>query len=124
MNGHVESDLLDANIIAKYSSIDEKVFMTLEESIVLSAEIAKRLASWGPQPEAVAGIANGALLVAKIIADRLELPIFTIDIRRRGSGIKQTLFRAPGLRTIFSLLYRVPVINLPLRYAMRQFEGL
>lgn len=115
---------MDSEIVTKYESIDDKVFMTLEESLVLARELARRLEGFRKRPEVVVGVANGALLISDVVAKQLSIPMHAIRIQRRGTGIKQALSRIPGMRGMFSFLYRVPVLNAPLVWAMRRLEGL
>ena len=112
------------DIVAKYKQIDDKLFMTLDETIVLSLEISRQIKNRYPHPEIIFGIANGALMMSKVIADNLDLPMIILNIRRKGSGIKRIVSKVPGMRAIFSLVYRMPFFNLPLKFAMRLFEGL
>lgn len=122
---HAESPgVRHAAIVKRYQDTDKKIYMTMDEAIALSLELADRLRSWDPQPEAVVGIANGALMMTKLISDRLNLPVCFLTIRRRGSALKQRLFRIPGARRVASFLYAVPHARPPLRYVNQNLMSL
>lgn len=111
-------------IVEKYADIDDKVYMTLEEAIVLSREIALRLSAHEPRPDVVVGIANGALLMTKVIADELSCPMTMVTFRRRGSRVKEWLDQVPHATSLLSRIYSIPVFRLPLYYALRSLQGL
>lgn len=111
-------------IVDKYAGSDDKIYMTLEEAIVLSREIALRLSNWQPRPDLVVGIANGALLMTRVIADELSCPMTIVTFRRRGSRVKEWLDQVPYATILLSRIYSIPVFRLPLYYALRSLQGL
>jgi hypoxanthine phosphoribosyltransferase len=76
---------------AKFLDIDQTTYMTMEEAIDLSQDLADAIDSSG-RPDMLVGVANGALLPMKIIADELAIPFQVIHVRRKGSRYKQKLF--------------------------------
>jgi adenine/guanine phosphoribosyltransferase-like PRPP-binding protein len=112
------------DIVARYEVVDNKLFMTMDEALVLSKEIASRIRISEVNPEAVVGIANGALLVTKVIADELGLPMVITGVRRRGSRIKDVVCRVPWLKRFFVAVYRIPIVRLPLYYTLRSLEDI
>jgi adenine/guanine phosphoribosyltransferase-like PRPP-binding protein len=103
-------------------SNDPPAFMTVEESVALARELGERLRAL--KPEVVVCIPNGALLIAKVIADQLHLPLQKLLIRRRGSGLKKAFTRIPGLRAFVSWLYHLPIIYSLIDRAMHGLDGL
>ena len=75
----------------KFLSIDHTVYMTMEEAITLSHDLADTIDISG-RPSLLVGVANGALLPMKIVADDLGIPLQVIHLRRKGSRYKQRLF--------------------------------
>lgn len=110
--------------IEKYVNGRQKLFMTLDEALLLSRELAKSIRASAESPDLVLGIANGGLLVAKIVADELNVPLQVIKIQRTGSVIKMRLGRLPGVRRMASIWHRIPILNYPLVVAMSLFRGL
>lgn len=76
---------------AKFLEINQTVFMTMEEAIALSRDLADTIDLSG-RPDTLVGVANGALLPMKIIADELGIRFQVIHVRRKGSCYKQRLF--------------------------------
>jgi hypoxanthine phosphoribosyltransferase len=76
---------------AKFLAIDHMVYMTMEEAIALSRDLASTIDTTG-RPDLLVGVANGALLPMKIVADELGIPLRVIHLRRKGSRYKQRLF--------------------------------
>lgn len=110
--------------ILKYANVSEKIFMTLDEALQLSHELAKRIRAGAESPDLVVGIANGGLLVAKIVADEFNVPLQVIKIQRTGSVIKTRLGRLPGVRRLASIWHGIPILNYPLVVAINHFRGL
>jgi hypoxanthine phosphoribosyltransferase len=75
----------------KFLAIDHTVYMTMEEAITLSHDLADTIDISG-RPSLLVGVANGALLPMKIVADELGIPLQVIHLRRKGSRYKQRLF--------------------------------
>jgi hypoxanthine phosphoribosyltransferase len=105
--------------ISKYSQTNEKLFMTMEEVFCLSQELSRRIGREHPQIEKVVGIANGAAMMTKIIADELDLSFDMVRIRRNGSFLKDRLEKFPGVRKIASLIYGIPILNWPMVQIMQ-----
>ncbi len=101
-------------VVKKYAEIDKKTFMTIDEAVELSDELAKRAIQTGVQFEEVVGIANGARLPTVIIAERLGLPYKMLTIRRKWSVFNSYLARFPFIVRFFSIWYSVPILNYPL----------
>jgi hypoxanthine phosphoribosyltransferase len=76
---------------AKFLDIDQTVYMTMEEAIALSRDLADTIDISG-RPDMLVGVANGALLPMKIVADELGIRFQVIHLRRKGSRYKQKLF--------------------------------
>jgi hypoxanthine phosphoribosyltransferase len=75
----------------KFQNIDHTVYMTMEEAIALSRDLADTIDGAGG-PDMLVGLANGALLPMKTVADELGLRFHVIYIRRKGSRYKQSLY--------------------------------
>ena len=75
----------------KFSAIDHMVYMTIEEAVDLSRDLADIVDASG-RPDLLVGVANGALLPIKVVADELNIPFQVIYIRRKGSRYKQKLY--------------------------------
>lgn len=93
-------------IVRKYAEIGEKINMSLDEAVALSKGLARVVARGDYRPNYVIGIANGALLPTQVLATELALPFEYIRMRRQGSRWKRRLAKVPGLRSVFSLLFR------------------
>lgn len=116
-------DSADA-VLQKFRERDEKLYMTLAEAQVLSVALADAVVAAGIQPDKVIGVANGALMPATLVAERLQLPVEMVRIRRKGSGIKRRLSRLPFLRELVTWLYRLPGTHQLLRFVMNRFNRL
>lgn len=114
----------DSDLLAKFSKTQEKFFMTMDEAIALSREIALRASILPEQPEIIIGIAGGGLLLAKVVALALNLPMETILIQRKGSRIKEKASMIPGLVPLASAWFQIPVLNIPFKYMMNRFSSL
>ena len=110
--------------VAKYRDLDDKLFMTVDEAVSLSEELARQVAESDIQVDKVIGVANGALLPATVVAERLSLPVEMVKIRRKGSKIKRRLSKIPLLRQLVTLLYSLPGFHTLLRWAMDRFNRL
>lgn len=114
----------DSDLLAKFAKTQEKFFMTMDEALALSREIARRVSTLPEQPELVVGIAGGGLLLAKVISLTLNLHMETVLIQRKGSRIKEKASRIPGLVTLTSAWFQIPGLNIPLKYMMNRFSSL
>lgn len=91
--------------VQKYRETDDKLFMSLAESVHVCEALADEVRDDGYAMDAIVGIANGALLPTRVIADRLGLPCEFVRYRRQGSTIKRRLGKVPGLRALVTWLY-------------------
>ena len=98
--------------------------MSVREACVLSEELARRLADVEPRPDIVLGIANGGLLVADVVARSLALPLKSMKIQRRGSGVKKALTRVPGARRLLAWLYDHTILHRPMAWLLLRSEKL
>lgn len=105
--GEVCSRSSIADVVRKYAEIEEKVFMSLEESIDLPKGLAECVAAGNYKPDYVIGIANGALLPTHVVGTELQLPFEYIRMRRQGSRWKRRLAKIPGVKIVFSLLFKM-----------------
>ncbi len=90
--------------------------MTLNEAEALSLELADRIRAIALMDlEAgrvtVAGIANGGLMIAHIVAESLSAPMEVIGIRRSGSSLKRALGRFRPLVRLTARALEFPVIG-------------
>ncbi len=111
-------------ILNKYRTATTKMNMTLEESIRICEHLADEVTRCGVQYDAIVGIANGALLPTRVIADRLAMPCEFIRLRRQGSSIKSRLSKVPGMRTLVSWLFGFRAIARTLAPIMDSFNKL
>jgi adenine/guanine phosphoribosyltransferase-like PRPP-binding protein len=65
--------------------------MSLPEAEELSREMACVMAKAGQKPDLIVGLANGALLPTKVVAETLGIPFRIVAVRRQGSRYKQRL---------------------------------
>jgi orotate phosphoribosyltransferase len=113
-----------------------KTQMTLQEAENLSWIVAERVQSAiaaidGSAPAGVVGIATGGLMIAKIVAIKLGLPLEVLFVRRQGSRLKRILGVLPFaaqlaafLLTIGPLRKRlVPALNLMNRLETKKSDG-
>jgi predicted phosphoribosyltransferase len=99
-----------SGIVKKYAEAATKMFMSLAEAEALSIELAlqlrQKMSPPASDPLIVAGIANGGLMVAKIVADTLDYPLEIIRIQRSGSRLKRKIGRyALVVRLVDTLLH-------------------
>ncbi len=85
-----------SGIVRKYAETEKKLMMTLAEAEALSTELASRIRQKVTRDTSesqliVVGIANGGLMVAKIVSEKLGFPFETIRIRRSGSRLKRKI---------------------------------
>jgi len=111
-------------IVEKYAETEEKMFMTIDEAIQLSHELAIRIAARGENPELIVGVANGALLVTKIVSDDLNIPMQIIKIKRKATTAKEFIAKRPILLKIISVCYRFPVLHKPMEWLINRFKML
>jgi hypoxanthine phosphoribosyltransferase len=91
MSGTPPTTRPQSNAYAKFLDIEQTIYMTMGEAIALSQDLGNTIDISG-RPDMLVGVANGALLPMKIIADGLAIPFQVIHLRRKGSRYKQKLF--------------------------------
>jgi hypoxanthine phosphoribosyltransferase len=97
--------------------------MTMREAEELSHDLASEIEAYG-KPDLVVGLANGALLPTKIVAEHLQAPFQIVHLRRRGSRYKQALFAVmKALRIPNSILTFGPVYAI-LSRIQKRYEDL
>lgn len=111
-------------VVEKYATVDDKLYMTVEEAVTLSRELAARVRTLEPAPALVVGVANGAFLPATVVARELGVPLEMIRIQQRGSIWKERLTRIPGVRPFFAFWFRIPGVRAPLAWAMGRLASL
>jgi hypoxanthine phosphoribosyltransferase len=79
--------------VAKFGTARSPQQMTVQEAANLSVALAEASTNEGGSFDFVVGIANGALLPTKVVADTLDLPYRIVRVRRQGSRYKQRLLR-------------------------------
>ena len=104
----MSGDIDYSAIISRYADADEKLFMSVDEALVLSRELAERVRQSGFRPEKIIGVANGALLPATVVAESLDLPLEMVRVRRKGSTIKKRLAKFGLVRSVVSFLTNFP----------------
>ena len=88
----------------------DNIFISMTDAENLSRRLADEIAGSFGRPDLLVGIANGAIVPTKLVADRLGDPYEMVKIRRQGSRIKQRLlflkkaFRIPGWLIMFGPL--------------------
>ncbi|MFC7736371.1 phosphoribosyltransferase [Roseomonas sp. GCM10028921] len=96
----------DEAITRRYAATQEKLYMTMPEAEALSRQVGRELKRVPDRFDLVVGLANGALLPARIIAEELDVPYEMVKVRRQGSrwiqrlqGVKRALSLPSGLLT-------------------------
>lgn len=95
----------------RHAQLDRKVYMTLDDAIGLSHALAQRARALQPRPELAVGLANGAVLPTRIVAEALGIPFHMVKVRRRGSRLKQRLSALKRLLRLPPGLLRHPLVN-------------
>ncbi len=114
----------EATILLKFANTREKLFMSVNEAIVLSQEIVRRISTLPNRPKIIICIGGGAILMSKVVSSSLGIPMKTIWIQRKGTIIKEKLSIIPGLNALISQWHQIPVLNIPLKYMMNKFSYL
>lgn len=88
---------------AKYlHAPDQSEHVTIEEAEALGRDLAATVRAQGLETDVVVGLANGAFLPARTVAEALGVPFHMVKVRRKGSRYKQRLlwikqaFRIPS----------------------------
>jgi hypoxanthine phosphoribosyltransferase len=85
------SDRELATATAKFGSATTPLQMSVREAVCLSIALARESSRSASRFDLVVGIANGALLPTKVVADELGVPFEIVKVRRKGSRYKQRL---------------------------------
>lgn len=115
---------MNINTLNKYINTNTKYVMTLEEAFELAHIIANKIKDTKGDIDLVVGIANGAALMAKIIADDLNVPIHMIKLQRTSSAIKNKIARYPKLFNVLTRMYNLPIIGYFMDHVLIMFRGL
>jgi phosphoribosylpyrophosphate synthetase len=103
-----------SGIVNKYTDTQTKFYMSLAEAEALSIELAERLRQKiSPQPSdsyIVVGIANGGLMVAKIVAETLDSSFEIIGIRRSGTGLKRKIGKYDWIVCVAESLLQIRIL--------------
>lgn len=83
----------DAGIAAALESLTKRSYLSIVQAEALARNIAHRVVSNGAKADLVVGIANGALLLTKVVSVELGLPFEIVNVRRKGSRFKHRLVR-------------------------------
>jgi hypoxanthine phosphoribosyltransferase len=106
----------DAKVSAALKRLPKHSFLSIAEAEAVGRDIARRLLCKGVDPDLVVGIANGALLMTRVVSEELGRPLEIVNVRRKGSRIKNRLLRVKQA-------LRVPyVTHGPMRLFWRAFE--
>jgi len=79
----------------KYQAIEKHwaTQMSLSEAEELSRDLGQEIANAGQKPDLIVGLANGALMPTKIVAQTLGVPFHMVKVRRQSSRYKQRLLK-------------------------------
>lgn len=108
---------------AKYRALDQKVFMSMHEAEGLSHDLAIEILAV-EKPDLLVGIANGALLPTKVVADHIGVPFKMVRMRRRGSRYKQQAFNVLHALRIPTSIFRMRWLSYLVRHAMERYDDL
>ncbi|SFL76186.1 Phosphoribosyl transferase domain-containing protein [Desulfomicrobium norvegicum] len=116
-------------VLEKYVQANEKLYMSMEESEILSQMLANKIMEKHSgvidDDTIVVGIANGGLMVAKIVAEKLNLPFETLKIRRKNSKIKRYFGNFKSIVKFCSVSLNIPILSTLIKYiinSMNQIE--
>jgi hypoxanthine phosphoribosyltransferase len=70
---------------------DQTIQATIEEVESLARDLAYEISKLDPPADMIVGLANGAWLPTKVVAETLGLPGHMVKVRRKGSRYKQRL---------------------------------
>jgi hypoxanthine phosphoribosyltransferase len=94
-----------------HARLDRKVYMSLDEALGLSQALAQRARALSPTPDLAVGLANGAVLPTRVVADALGVPFQMVKVRRQGSRLKQRLSALKRLLRLPPGVLRHPLVN-------------
>jgi adenine/guanine phosphoribosyltransferase-like PRPP-binding protein len=102
----MQSEDTDEATFRRYAVTHEKLNMTLPEAEQLSRYLGSELKRSSDRIDLAVGLANGAILPTKIVAEVLGVPFQMVKVRRQGSrwiqrlqGVKRALSLPSGLLT-------------------------
>lgn len=118
------------DVLGRYAAATAKTMMSLEEAAQLSVILAQRLRAYLaaqdlPEPLAVVGVAAGGLMVAKIVALELGLPLEILSVRRKASRVKRRLGKLPFVIPLVVAMMRMALLRrwlVPMIDRMNQLE--
>jgi len=79
----------DTKVAAELERLTKKRYLSIAEAEAVGREVARRLKA--RNADLVVGIANGALLMTKVVSTELGRPFEIVNVRRKGSRIKRRL---------------------------------
>jgi hypoxanthine phosphoribosyltransferase len=100
--------------------MEQKVFMTMPEAEELSRDLAGEILAFDRCPDLLVGLANGALLPTKIVADQLAAPFEMVQVRRQGSRYKQILLSIKDTLRIPTGLITAPPLMVLWRFLQKR----
>jgi adenine/guanine phosphoribosyltransferase-like PRPP-binding protein len=111
-------------LISQYAQTSVKEMMSLDDAITLSRHLGYLLSNDQPRPEVVIGIANGGLLVAKVVATELGIPYRMLRIRRKITGVKRSVGRLRPLVRFASAILAAPGVGLIAKSLLDRMKAL
>jgi hypoxanthine phosphoribosyltransferase len=103
---------------------NQEIFVTMREAEALSHDLAAEILAVNKRPDLLVGIANGALLPTKIVADHIGVPFRIVHLRRRGSRYKQRAFDVLNALRIPASIFRFQPLSYLIRRSMERYGGL
>lgn len=103
-----------SDVVKKFSGATTQLQMTLSEAEELSRALAENirpLIDLKNNQVVVVGVANGGLMVAKVVSDTLAVPMESMHIRRSGSRYKRAIGSFKPLVRIVHYTLTVPFIR-------------
>jgi adenine/guanine phosphoribosyltransferase-like PRPP-binding protein len=79
----------DTEVAAELERLTKKRYLSIAETEAVGRVVARRLKE--QNADLVVGIANGALLMTKVVSAELGRPFEIVNVRRKGSRIKRRL---------------------------------
>jgi adenine/guanine phosphoribosyltransferase-like PRPP-binding protein len=79
----------DTKVVVELGRLTKKRYLSIAEAEAVGREIARRLKK--RNADLVVGIANGALLMTKVVSAELGRPFEFVNVRRKGSRLKRRL---------------------------------
>jgi hypoxanthine phosphoribosyltransferase len=107
----------------KYSSLNRKTYMTMGEAESLSHDLAIEILSVN-KPDLLVGIASGALLPTKVVAEHIGVPFQMVHVRRRSSRYKQKALNILNALHLPTSMLRIRVLSYFARRSMERYSDL